>query len=104
MRDDPQAVDVAVFPMAMPMLAGPGAIASVMLLESTATGIEGTLVVLAALAAVMLLTLMALLAASPLMRSFGARVEAVVTRLLGVLLAALAAQYVIDGIRNAFAL
>lgn len=103
-REDPQAVDVAVFPMAMPMLAGPGAIASVMLLESTAAGIEGTLVVLAALVAVMALTLLALLAASPLMRSFGARVEAVITRLLGVLLAALAAQYVIDGIRNAFAL
>ena len=94
--------DVSVFPMAMPMLAGPGAIASVMLLESTAEGLEGTLVVLGALAAVMVLTLLALLAASPLMRLFGARVEAVITRLLGVLLAALAAQYVIDGLRNSF--
>ena len=94
--------DVSVFPMAMPMLAGPGAIASVMLLESAAQGIEGTLVVLAALAAVLLLTLLALIAASPLMRLFGARVEAVITRLLGVLLAALAAQYVIDGLRASF--
>jgi len=39
------------------------------------------------------------MAASPLMRVFGARVEAVITRLLGVLLAALAAQYVVDGLR-----
>jgi multiple antibiotic resistance protein len=95
--------DVAVFPMAMPMLAGPGAIASVMLLESKAQGLEGTLVVLAALAAVLVLTLLALIAASPLMRLFGASVEAVITRLLGVLLAALAAQYVIDGLRASFA-
>lgn len=99
---DPEYEDVSVFPMAMPMLAGPGAIASILLLEGSAEGIEGTLVVLAALAAVLLLTLLALIAASPLMKLFGAQVEAVVTRLLGVLLAALASQYVIDGLRNSF--
>ena len=102
-REDPQHEDVSVFPMAMPMLAGPGAIASIMLLSSNAQGIEGTLVVLAALALVLVLTLLALLAASPLMRAFGDKVEAVVTRLLGVLLAALATQYVIDGLRASFA-
>ncbi len=96
--------DVSVFPMAMPMLAGPGAIASIMLLMSKANGIEGTVMVLAALFAVLLLTLAALIAASPLMRIFGDRVEAVITRLLGVLLAALAAQYVIDGLKSAFGL
>jgi multiple antibiotic resistance protein len=101
-RGTPEIEDVSVFPMAMPMLAGPGAIASVMLLESTATSVAGTLVVLAALVTVLLLTLLALLAASPLMQLFGARVEAVLTRLLGVLLAALAAQYVIDGLRGSF--
>jgi multiple antibiotic resistance protein len=98
----PEVEDVSIFPMAMPMLAGPGAIASVMLLESGAGGFEGTLVVLAALGAVLLLMLLALLAASPLMKLFGSRVEAVITRLLGVLLAALAAQYVIDGLRGSF--
>ncbi|MXO75256.1 NAAT family transporter [Altererythrobacter aerius] len=98
----PEIEDVSVFPMAMPMLAGPGAIASVMLLTSKAQGWENTLVVLGALAAVLLLTLLALIAASPLMKLFGARVEAVITRLLGVLLAALAAQYVIDGLRESF--
>ncbi len=101
-RDDPEIEDVSVFPMAMPMLAGPGAIASVMLLQSTAEGMTGSLVVVAALLSVLLLTLLALLAASPLMRLFGSRVEAVLTRLLGVLLAALAAQYVIDGLRGSF--
>ena len=103
-RETPEIEDVSVFPMAMPMLAGPGAIASIMLLVGTAQGIEQTLVVLAALLAVLVLTLLALLAASPLMRLVGARVEAVITRLLGVLLAALAAQYVIDGIRGSFGL
>jgi multiple antibiotic resistance protein len=100
----PEVDDVSVFPMAMPMLAGPGAIASVMLLTAKASGWESTLVVLAALAAVLVLTMLALIAASPLMRLFGARVEAVITRLLGVLLAALAAQYVIDGLRESFGL
>jgi multiple antibiotic resistance protein len=101
-RETPEIEDVSVFPMAMPMLAGPGAIASVMLLMGGADGIEGTIAVLAALLAVMVLTLLALWAASPLMKLVGARVEAVITRLLGVLLAALAAQYVIDGIRGSF--
>jgi multiple antibiotic resistance protein len=100
----PEVDDVSVFPMAMPMLAGPGAIASVMLLTAKAQGWQSTLVVLGALAAVLVLTLLALIAASPLMRLFGARVEAVITRLLGVLLAALAAQYVIDGLRASFGL
>jgi multiple antibiotic resistance protein len=96
--------DVSVFPMAMPMLAGPGAIASIMLLTAKAHGVEATLAVLAALGVVLLMTLLALIAASPLMRLFGARVEAVITRLLGVLLAALAAQYVIDGLKASFGL
>ncbi len=98
----PEVEDVSVFPMAMPMLAGPGAIASIMLLTSSAKGIEQTFVVLGALAAVLLLTMLALIAAGPLMKLFGDRVEAVITRLLGVLLAALAAQYVIDGLKNSF--
>ena len=102
-RETPEIEDVSVFPMAMPMLAGPGAIASVMLLAGSADGVEEALVVLAALLAVLVLTLLALLAAGPLMRLVGAQVEAVITRLLGVLLAALAAQYVIDGIRGSFA-
>ena len=96
--------DVSVFPMAMPMLAGPGAIAAIMLLMNEATGIEQSLVVLGALVAVVLITMVSLIAAGPLMRIFGDRVEAVVTRLLGVLLAALALQYVIDGLRGAFGL
>lgn len=103
-KETPEIEDVAVFPMAMPMLAGPGAIASVMLLAGNADGIEQALVVLAALVAVLVLTLLSLLAAGPLMKLVGAQVEAVITRLLGVLLAALAAQYVFDGVRGSFGL
>ena len=88
--------------MAMPMIAGPGSIATIMLLVSRAHGVAETAAVLAALASVLGLTLGALLAAGPLMRFLGHKVEAVVTRLLGVLLAALAAQFVIDGLRESF--
>lgn len=98
----PEIEDVSVFPMAMPMLAGPGAIAAIMLLMNEATGLEQSLVVLAALASVLLITAIALVAAGPLIRLLGDRVEAVITRLLGVLLAALAAQYVIDGLKGSF--
>ncbi|MBB4100983.1 MarC family protein [Sphingomonas kyeonggiensis] len=93
--------DISIFPMAMPMIAGPGSIASTMLLMSQNNGIERTAVVLAAMAAILVLTLLALLAAGPLMRVVGAKIEAVVSRLLGVLLGALAVQFVIDGISAA---
>ena len=99
----PEVEDVSVFPMAMPMIAGPGSIATVMLLMSRSEGLEQTLVVLAALLGVLVLTLLALLAAGPLMKALGKSVEAVITRLLGVLLAALAAQYVIDGVKAVLA-
>ena len=94
--------DVSVFPMAMPMMAGPGAIAAVMLLMNEANGLEQSVVVIAALAAVLVLTAFALLIAGPMMRLFGDSVQNVVTRLLGVLLAALAAQYVLDGLKGSF--
>ena len=95
----PEVEDVSIFPMAMPMIAGPGSIASVMLLMSRNEGIERSVVVLGALATILLLTLVALLAAGPIMRVLGAKIEAVITRLLGVLLAALAVQFVIDGVK-----
>ena len=87
----------------MPMIAGPGSIASVMLLMGRNEGIERSLVVLGALATILLLTLVSLLAAGPIMRVLGAKIEAVITRLLGVLLAALAVQFVIDGIKISLA-
>jgi multiple antibiotic resistance protein len=98
----PEHEDISVFPMAIPMIAGPGSIASIMLLMARSNGLDQSLVVLGALAAILVLTLLALLAAGPLMRFLGHRVEAMITRILGVILAALAAQFVIDGISVSF--
>ncbi len=94
--------DISVFPMAIPMIAGPGSIASIMLLMARSDGLAESLVVLGALAATLLLTLLCLLLAGPLMRLLGHRMEAMITRLLGVILAALAAQFVIDGLKRSF--
>jgi multiple antibiotic resistance protein len=58
--------------------------------------------VLGAITAVMVMTLGTLLAAGPLMRLIGEKVEAMITRILGVILAALAAQFVVDGLKQSF--
>ena len=99
-KGTPEAEDISVFPMAIPMIAGPGSIASIMLLTARADGLVEDLTVLAALSAVLLLTMAALLAAGPLMKLIGAKLEAMITRILGVILAALAAQFVLDGLER----
>ena len=98
----PGADDISVFPMAIPMIAGPGSIASAMLWVSRAEGSGETLIVLAAITVVMVLTLLTLLAAGPLMRLIGEKVEAMITRILGVILAALATQFIVDGLKQSF--
>jgi multiple antibiotic resistance protein len=70
-----------------------------MLLTARSQGLQESLIVLSALAAVLLVNLVALLTAGPLMKFLGYRVEAMITRILGVVLAALAAQFVIDGLK-----
>jgi multiple antibiotic resistance protein len=98
----PEVEDVSVFPMAMPMIAGPGSIASAMLWVSRAESPVHMAVVLAAITSVVILTLVTLLAAGPLMRLIGDKVESAITRILGVILAALAAQFVVDGLKQSF--
>ncbi len=98
----PQAEDISVFPMAMPMITGPGSIASAMLWVSRAEDWLNVVVVLAAITVVILITLVTLLAAGPLMKLIGDKLEAAITRILGVILAALAAQFVIDGLKQSF--
>jgi multiple antibiotic resistance protein len=98
----PEAEDISVFPMAIPMITGPGSIASAMLWVSRADGVAQIAVVLAAITIVILITLVTLLAAGPLMRLIGERMEAMITRILGVILAALAAQFVVDGLKQSF--
>ena len=101
-KAQPDHEDISIFPMAIPMIAGPGSIASVMLMSAKSDGLEENLAVFGALALVLLVNLAALLAAGPLMKALGYKIEAMITRILGVVLAALAAQFVIDGIKASF--
>jgi len=96
----PEAEDISVFPMAIPMIAGPGSIATIMLLTARAEGTVEGLIVLAAMTAVILLTLISLVMAGSLMKLIGAKLEAMITRILGVILAALAVQFVLDGLER----
>ena len=93
--------DVSVFPLAVPLIAGPGAITSIILLMGEVSGnLSGQLVGLAMLTLVLLLTLASLLAASWIVKWFGVTGVNVITRISGIVLAALAAQYVLDGIQE----
>jgi multiple antibiotic resistance protein len=73
-----------------------------MLWVSRVEGSFAVLVVLAAITVVILMTMIALLAAGPIMRLVGERLEAMITRILGVILAALAAQFIVDGLKQSF--
>ncbi|MDQ3911080.1 MAG: MarC family protein [Actinomycetota bacterium] len=94
--------DISVFPVAIPLLAGPGSITTVLLYTGGA-GLSQIAVLLAVLLVVLLLTLLSLLLASRIMRLFGETGADVLSRVLGVLLAALAVQFAIDGIQSSFA-
>ena len=84
------------------MIAGPGSIASAMPLVSRAETPVHTIIVLAAITVVIVLTAFALLASGAIMRFIGERIEAMITRILGVILAALAAQFIVDGLKQSF--
>lgn len=93
--------DPSVFPLATPLIAGPGAIASMILLVGQGGGTWGaTLTVTLLMAAVLAVTFLFLLASPPLERLLGRTGTIVITRLLGMLLAALSVQFVIDGVRQ----
>jgi multiple antibiotic resistance protein len=92
--------DPAAFPLAIPLMAGPGAIAATLLLAGRAQGdlLELALLI-AAIALVALICFAVCLAATRIEKALGASGALVLAKLLGVLLAALAVQYVIDGAR-----
>jgi len=90
--------DVSVFPLAIPLLAGPGAITTVLLYTGDRSAAEVG-VFMAVLLAILLLTLGSLLLAPRVLRLFGETGANVLSRVLGVLLAALAVQFVLDGIQ-----
>jgi len=89
--------DPSVFPLAMPLIAGPGAMASMILL-ATGADWDVTLTTLGVMAAVVLLVFLLFLLASPIERLLGATGVVVTTRLMGMLLAALSVQFVLDGL------
>ena len=103
-RAQGQMDDISVFPLAIPLITGPGAIATMLLFFNEHTTTEARAAVLAAAGANFLLTLGLLLATGPLIRVMGATVLMVMTRIFGIMLAALAAQFVVDGVRGAFQL
>ena len=93
--------DISVFPLATPLIAGPGAIASMILLVGqSGPGWAGTAAVMGLLVAVLIVTWAMFLAAPLLERLLGRTGTIVITRLLGMLLAALSVQFVIDGVKG----
>jgi len=95
--------DLTVFPLAFPLIAGPGAMTTVVLLMGRANGdpaqIGGLLAVLGAVLAIVLIMLYA---AGGLRRVLGVTGTNVISRVLGIILAALAVQFVLDGITQVF--
>ena len=92
--------DISVFPLAFPLIAGPGALTTVLLISTSTEGPIMFVWMGAIIALVLLLTLLSLLFASKITRLLGETGANVVSRLLGLILAALAVQYIIDGIKT----
>ena len=92
--------DPSVFPLAIPLISGPGAIASMILLTGERPGLEGYAMVTGVMVAVVAIVLTLFLMAGLLERALGRVGINVVTRLLGMLLAALSVQFVLDGLRD----
>ncbi|HTH29321.1 MAG TPA: MarC family protein [Sphingobium sp.] len=94
-----QAQDISVFPLAMPLLAGPGAISAVILLTTGAESQAEFWLVIAAIIVILALAFLTLLVAIPVQRLLGLTGLSVVSRVVGILLAALAVQFVFDGVK-----
>ncbi len=93
--------DISVFPLAIPLIADPSSLATVLLYTDNADFLT-VAAVMAVLLVVLLLVLTSLLLASRVTRVFGETGANVFARVLGVILAALAVQFVLDGIRESF--
>lgn len=93
--------DISVFPIATPLIAGPGAMGAAVLLMANAQGdltLQATVIV--SILAILLLTLVALLLASKIQQFLGVTGMHVISRVMGVLLSALAVQFIFDGIKQ----
>ncbi len=94
--------DITVFPLAIPLIAGPGAMTSIVLLMGRADDLQGKAMILGVLGAVLAIMLACLLLTGPVMRLLGVTGINVISRVAGIILAALAVQFVIDGVRAAW--
>ena len=92
--------DPSVFPLSLPLIVGPGAITTVILLAGEAQGAADLGAIAGVIFAVLLIVLLAFLAAPAIERGLGKTGLNIVTRVLGMLLAALAVQFVLDGLRG----
>lgn len=100
---DEEADDISIFPMSIPFLSGPGAIASVMLLMGKfEDNIAMQASVIGVVAVVMAIAFVFFLASNMVAKRLSPTVATVVSRLLGMILAALAVQFIIDGVKQAF--
>ncbi|WP_135078669.1 MarC family protein [Terasakiella sp. SH-1] len=101
-KADEEMEDISVFPLAIPFLAGPGSITSIMLLMEAQDGnSEGQMMILGVTGGVLLVSLCLFMISDKLEKVLGQTVSSIFSRILGVLLAALASQYIIDGLRVA---
>lgn len=94
--------DIALVPLAMPLLSGPGAIATVLVLSSRAQNTLEVALLLVALTAVMSITYLFFRFAEPLLRLLKENGLRLLTRLMGLILAALAVEFVLQGLKGAF--
>ena len=94
--------NIAAFPLAIPLMAGPGAITATVLLAGRANGAPARIAILLAVIAIVLALCFVVFALAARIAGFiGATGNVVLSRLLGVILAALAVQYIVDGVRAA---
>lgn len=93
--------DISVFPLATPLIAGPGAMGAAILLMANQNGdLTGQAIIIFSLLAILLLTFISLLLASKIQNLLGVTGMHVITRVMGVLLTALAVQFIFDGIKQ----
>jgi multiple antibiotic resistance protein len=93
--------DIGIIPLGLPTIAGPGAITTVIVLMSQADSLAKTLAVYGAIAAVLLVTGVALLVAPLLLARFGQTGLNVMTRIMGLLVMVIGVQFVLDGLATA---
>lgn len=93
--------DISVFPLATPLIAGPGAMgAAILLMADQAGNIMGQTIIISSILVIVLLALISMLLAGQIQRLLGVTGMQVITRVMGVLLTALAVQFIFDGIKQ----